>query len=45
MDVLRVTRGLWELLNRKAVDKRLVTAEDLAEYKDIGFNQRTFGGI
>jgi len=28
------TLGLWELLTRKAVDKRLVTDKDLAQYKE-----------
>jgi len=28
-------RGLWELLTRKTVDKKLVTDEDLKQYKDI----------
>jgi hypothetical protein len=29
------TRGLWELLTRKIVEKKLVTNKDLAQYKDI----------
>jgi len=29
------TRGLWELLTRKEVDKRLVSEDDLKQYKII----------
>jgi len=31
----RGTRGLWELLTRKKVDNRLVSANDLKRYKSI----------
>jgi hypothetical protein len=29
------TRGLWELLTRKRVDNRLVSEDDLTQYKSI----------
>jgi len=29
------TRGLWELLTRKSVDNRLVSKDDLKQYKGI----------
>jgi hypothetical protein len=29
------TRGLWELLNRKRVDTKLVSEDDLKKYKSI----------
>jgi len=29
------TKGLWELLTRKKVNKRLVTSNDLKQYKTI----------
>jgi hypothetical protein len=29
------TKGLWELLTRKKVNKKLITADDLQRYKEI----------
>jgi hypothetical protein len=29
------TKGLWELLTRKKVNKKLITADDLQQYKTI----------
>jgi len=29
------TKGLWELLTRRKVDKKLVTSDDLKQYKTI----------
>jgi hypothetical protein len=31
----RGTRGLWELLTRKTVDRRKITTDDLKKYKKI----------
>jgi len=31
----RGTRGLWELLTRKKVNNKLVSADDLKQYKSI----------
>jgi hypothetical protein len=31
----KATKGLWELLTRKKVDKDLVTEDDLQKYKNI----------
>jgi len=42
----RGTRGLCELLTRKKVDNRLVSANDLKRYKEhFEFDQCSFGGI
>jgi hypothetical protein len=33
--VFPATKGLWELLTRKRVNNKLITAEDLKQYKKI----------
>jgi hypothetical protein len=33
--IFPATKGLWELLTRKRVNKKLITTEDLKQYKKI----------
>jgi hypothetical protein len=39
---IRGTKGLWELLNRKRVDKKQISTDDLQQYKNFGTNTRPF---
>ena len=39
------TKGLWELLTRKKVDKKSITTDDLKQYKNFGVDQCAFGRL